>query len=109
MRSIDKINYYLKLRGEDTSDLSEAIGVSTSAISQWNNGKTIPSNRSIKKAADHFGVSVTDLLDDDEKTPAAQGDGLPEKDARLLAWFRSLPVEKQKAILTAQDAPEGLV
>lgn len=32
-----------------------------------------------------------------------------EMDMRLLKWFRSLPQEKQRAILIAQDAPEDLV
>ena len=36
-------------------------------------------------------------------------DGLDEKDKRLIMWFRSLPPEKQKAILALQDAPEDLL
>lgn len=46
----------------------------------------------------------------DEKKPTTQTDGeLSEKDMRILKWFRSLPEEKQKAILTAQDGPVDAV
>lgn len=48
-------------------------------------------------------------LDDKEKKPTPEdGDGLNEKDVRLIAWFRSLPPEKRKAILMLGEAPEGL-
>ena len=47
-----------------------------------------------------------------QEKPAPTNGGEPSmsmRDQRLVSWFRSLPEEKQKAILVAQDAPEGLV
>lgn len=43
-----------------------------------------------------------------EKPAPLDGDGLSDKDKRLIAWFRSLPLEKQKALLISQDGPEEL-
>ena len=94
------------------------IGLSHSIASKWKRTGATPDGSTLLKIANYFHVSVDYLLGEDglisdfspnEKMPATQkGDGLSDKDARLIEWFRSLPEEKQKAILTAQDAPEGL-
>ena len=49
--------------------------------------------------------------EEDEQTKNApiNGGELSMKDQRLVSWFRSLPEEKQKAILISQDAPRGLL
>lgn len=70
--------------------------------------KEVPGNR-LKEVADYFGVSVDYFLYGKEKTATPEGSGISEKDVKLLAWFRSLPPETQKAILYDADAPEGLV
>ena len=44
--------------------------------------------------------------DEKEKPTGAQADELSEYDARVLAWFRSLPQEKRKAILDLGDGPQ---
>ena len=38
-----------------------------------------------------------------------QEEAVSAKDKRLLEWFRSLPAEKQKAILISQDAPKDIL
>ena len=56
-------------------------------------------------------LGLQDVEDLDSEKTAARGDDLDaisEKDLRLLEWFRSLPQEKQRAILISQDAPEDL-
>lgn len=44
-----------------------------------------------------------------KKPTTEHGDGLTDSDIKLVRWFRSLPPEKQQAILISQDAPEGLL
>lgn len=61
MRKIDRINELLKSNGKNYKYLSDAIGISASAVSQWVALKTEPSNRNLKKIADHFGVDVLTL------------------------------------------------
>lgn len=90
--------------------------VYSSRMTELKNGKTTLSNEQLQAAANILETSTDYLLgntDDPsppgaEEKPPAQGGGLSEKDRRLIDWFRSLPPEKQKAILISQDAPEGI-
>ena len=103
-------------RGIQQKELAIDLGVSQPTISDWESGRKVPSAKSTLKLADYFGVSVDYLLGRDgedeaknEKKPTpVSEDGQSEKDQRLVNWFRSLPEEKQKAILISQDAPEEL-
>ena len=92
--------------------LTSDLGLSGSAISEWKKGKGKPSTDAVVKIAKYFSVSADYILgiDDEqkEKPVPTDGDGLSEKDVRLIAWFRSLPPEKWKAILMLGEAPEGL-
>ena len=68
-------------------ELAERSGVSQQAISFIENGRNSPSESTIRLLADALGVSVTDLLEDqEEKTPSLQPD-----EARLLNMYRKLP------------------
>lgn len=62
MEVIDKINELLAINGMTGADLSRAIGLSSGAYSQWNKRTTRPSNKTLKKIADYFGVTVSDIL-----------------------------------------------
>lgn len=57
------------LKNISMTELSEAIGVSQSTISDWENGKKMPRSGSIQKIADYFGVPKTALLIKKESTP----------------------------------------
>lgn len=89
---------------------ADAFGVAQTTVASWEGGKREPGHETTIRLADFFHVSVDYLLgrDDTKKEPPAQDGELSEKDIRLIEWFRSLPPEKQKAILISQDAPEGL-
>lgn len=85
MRTIDKINYYLRIIGKNGADLSRALGLSNSIYSQWNTGKSKPSPQKLPAIAEFLGVSVADILPDDEevlpkakkeKAPATEGEGV---------------------------------
>lgn len=95
-------------KGMQQKELAIDLRVSQPTISDWESGRKVPSARSTQKLADYFGVTIDYLLgrDDAEKILPAQSGELSEKDIRLIEWFRSLPQEKQKAILIAQDGPE---
>lgn len=120
MKSIDKINKQLVLRGLTGAELCREIGLSNSIYSLWNTGKNKPSNKTIAKIADFLQVDIEELLDDEiieamketesvkEKQPS-DSEGLLEKNQRLIDWFRSLPEEKQKAIVISQDGPVDVV
>lgn len=97
---------------KDVSGFLKALDLSTSKGTAWRNG-AIPKGDILLKIASYFHVSTDYLLGNtDDPSPAGQNEPssqiveLNEKDARLIKWFRSLPPEKQRAILIAQDGPE---
>lgn len=112
-----RVSALAKKKFKRMKDFYEASEVSSPLFSQYKTGKTPTSMQAVNRMADAVGIDVADLLDgidqikDELEVPPAAvvGNGLSDKDSRLIAWFRSLPPEKQKAILVSQDAPEGLV
>jgi len=132
----ENIKQLCEQRGVTVSRMCLEIGVSKSTMSDLKSGKkksmTIPT---LEKIADYLGSTVDEVIngtwqgnmeremrgyrmgrqaererqEEIEKPATSNGDGLSDKDIRLLTWFRSLPEEKQKAILISQDAPTGLV
>lgn len=97
-------------------DLEGKIGIPEKKISDWNAGRLKSYDKYIPQIASYFHVSTDYLLGKtDDPTPPEQkespphGGGFSEKDVRLIEWFRSLPPEKQKAILISQDAPKELI
>ena len=98
----------------DDKELERALNLPKDAVYNWTHGVTKSYPKYARAIADYLHVSYLYLIgetdDPTRKEPATtNGDGLSDKDLRLIEWFRSLPQEKQKAILVAQDAPEGLV
>lgn len=95
------------------AELERKIGIKPKTINKWNSGYVKSYDKYIPQIASYFHVSTDYLLGntDDPEPPGrkerlpAQGGELSEKDVRLIQWFRSLPLEKQKAILIAQDGP----
>ena len=65
-----------------------------------------PSTENLSRIEECLGLSFA--ISQKEKQPS-DSEGLLEKDQRLIDWFRSLPEEKQKAILISQDGPEDVV
>lgn len=98
--------------GEKPYQLPLKLGSkSNSVVAQWKNG-SLPRPEMIQKIADYFNVSVEYLMFgeiDKEKLPANKSGELTENDMKLLKFFRSLPPEKLKAILIAQDGPVEIV
>lgn len=104
----NKIRMHRKALGLTQTELGEKLGVKVNAVSKWECGRVedIPTSK-IKALANLFGVQPSYLIDDEVEQPTVS-DGLTDKDIRLVEWFRSLPEEKQKAILSLGGAPENL-
>jgi transcriptional regulator with XRE-family HTH domain len=69
MDTIDKINYYLTKSKKTGADLCEFLGVSSGVYSQWNTRRTKPRKSKLPAIAEYLGVSVADLLPDEELVP----------------------------------------
>lgn len=85
------------------------MGLSKTAVSNWKNRHTTPTDANKQVIAEYFGISVAELMAEDEKKPAPNdGNGQNMYDEKLLMWFRALSEEKRRAILALGDAPEEL-
>lgn len=115
MDTIDKINYYLVKQGKTGADLSRALGLSNSIYSQWNTGKSKPKKSKLSVIAEYLGVSVEDILPDDEEVlpkakkesapdPKTEGEGVDDKIVRFL---RSASAEELTEILRYIDFLES--
>lgn len=98
MDTIDKINYYLTKSKKTGADLCEFLGVSSGVYSQWNTRRTKPRKSKLPAIAEYLGVSVADLLPDEDLVPQ---EGI-KKD----------PIPKDEAVSSAKqkllDALDGL-
>lgn len=50
-------------------EFGEVAGVSSMAVSQWENGRAVPRMGAVQRIADHFGVSKGDIIDEDVPLP----------------------------------------
>lgn len=83
-------------------------GISSATFSQWRTGINEPSTESLARIEECIGLSFE--ISKKESAPSVNADTRDTvSDQRLIRWFRSLPEEKQKAILISQDAPEDLL
>lgn len=117
MTMYERIDLIRKERGIMWSHLNEKIGAYRGKLTELKKGKTTLSQDEIFRIASVLGTSTDYLIgktDDPsppgaEEKPPAQGGGLSEKEQRLIHWFRSLPPETRKAILTLGGGPEDLI
>lgn len=123
----DIVSAYRRQSKLTMQELADKCGLSKGYISMLESGKhpnnerkLVPSLDTYKKLASGMGLNLDDLLrmvDEDTVVSLEKpeidlqffADRPNEADMRLIHWFRSLPPEKQKAILIAQDAPEDLL
>lgn len=123
----ERLKEVLEIRGITKADLSRLTGISKSSLTHYEKGDWEGKQDAVYKIARAvnvpeawlmgFGKSIEEmrgnLLENlqifaEEKQPSVT-EGLSEKDQRLIAWFRSLPPEKQKAILILQGGPEDAI
>lgn len=87
------------------SAVGEELGFTRASVTGWGNGAT-PRKSSLIKIADYFGVTVTELMSgvgEQEKAPAAKGEGLDEKITRLYAKLPKLSDRQREMILGIVD------
>ena len=103
-------------RGWKKADAARFLGKKYMTYVHHENGEREPDSEDLKAYAKAYGVSIDYLVGrTNEKSPITSSDEgyenlfVSDKDKQLIEWFRSLPQEKQKAILVSQDAPEELL
>lgn len=94
MNPITKIR---KEQGHSQAELANLLGVSQSAVSQWEQGKTLPDILTAQKLALIFGVTIEDLLD------ASDYNQLLQPVIKLRQNFGRLNEEGQRKLLAYSE------
>ena len=95
MSTIDRINARLAELGKTGAEMTRDIGLSNSIYSQWNTGKTKPSNKTIARIAEYLDVTVDYLLGRDMPIAKAQKNiPTPEGEENDCVSI-SIPMQKQ--------------
>lgn len=85
------LGYYLSLRGISQKELSQKLGVSQSAVTNWVKGKNSPDIEVVAQICDVLDISVSDLFGKKE------GKQLDNIEKSLLEQYRNKP-ELQYAV-----------
>ena len=89
-------------------ELAIALGIGTSTLSQYENGKREPDIATLKKIADELMVSVDYLIGRTEKEPASKNrSGLNETEKQIMEYVSQMPEQEQEAFLAWLQASHG--
>ena len=66
---VARINALLAAKGIPKQQFYKDCGITSASYSLWNTGKTNPSMKNLKIIAEYLGVSVADLLPDEDLVP----------------------------------------
>ena len=69
---IEKLKHLRERAGVKQGELAEKLGITQSAVSQWESGLCNPDYRYLLKLADYFGVSIDEIFGRD--SPQAAGE-----------------------------------
>lgn len=57
---------FVDMSGKDRKDITSALGIPYSTLTDWMNGNKYPRINNLEKLASYFGVSKSDLIEDFE-------------------------------------------
>ena len=90
------------IAGENQPDIAEVLGVTKSAVNAYFMGNKMPRMDRIKKLADHFGCSVSDLVDDKSIEDQVTAVAIPV----LGTVPAGVPIEAIQDILGYEEIPK---
>ena len=95
---------YVKLcngKGKSPSGVALEIGLSKTAVNGWKQGRSNPTDATAQKVADYFGVTVAELLGENEqknKPTTGTDDELTEDEIYFLKLYRSIPEQEREMV-----------
>ena len=78
---VARINALLAAKGIPKQQFYKDCSITSASYSLWNTGKTNPSMKNLKIIAEYLGVSVSDLLPDDDPSAGIKKDPIPKDEA----------------------------
>lgn len=101
---------YIEEKGILQKELADIVGVSSTSVNDWVNGKKFPRIDKIEMLADYFGILKSDLIEDksmkDQPEEMALLAASIMRDPELLEMirkYRKLSDKNQKAVLQMID------
>lgn len=86
-------------KGVSPSAAAIEIGIKKSNVTYWKNSRNNPSDVTLAKLADYFGVFVSDLTEEKEKSPTPNGVELDAETIELREIWNSADQEEREALL----------
>ena len=90
---------YMALAGKSRKEICEALGYSYFTFSDWVNGKKMPRMDKVEQLANYFGILKSDLIEENKKTVAENGNDLSESKKQLLALAEQCSEEDAEKLL----------
>lgn len=84
---------YRKANGLTQKELGARIGVTSQAVTKWENGSRLPRMNDVLKICEVLGCTPDDLVKSNAET-------LTAKEASLISMFRKVPEDVQNIVLT---------
>ena len=92
--------------GKAPSAVALDIGIYKSTVSGWTKRGSLPTDATAQKLADYFGITVDELMAENEEKPI-QMDGLTEEEVRFLEKLRKASPEIQQAVMAVLRSAEN--
>lgn len=86
----DKFNSLCERRKVSPKKVAMDIGLSGATASKWKKTGATPHMNTLIKIADYFSVSVSDLLEETEKSPIVTDERLSERKMQLIDRIKNL-------------------
>lgn len=83
------------------------IGIAKPTVSRWKTG-SVPNTATLLKVSDYFGVSVSDLTEEKEKSPTPEGMELTETQKMAFDLIKSMNEAQLKAFIAGAKSMLGL-
>lgn len=64
------LSKYISINHKQQIDVAKDLGINTTTLNMWCNGKSMPGTGKIRRLADYFRIGMTDLTDEKEDIDA---------------------------------------
>jgi transcriptional regulator with XRE-family HTH domain len=87
---------YIERSDKTQRELARAVGVSPSTICDWTRGRAYPRMDKLQKLADYFGISKSELVEDNYVAKET----VSKKEQEIIDLFHKIPEEKRESVLS---------
>lgn len=101
MSFFDKYESLCKEKHVSCKKAAVEIGLANSLPTRWKQRGSTPNGETLTKIADYFGVSVSELLDEKEKAPAPEREGLSDLQIEAIELVKQIHDEATLNLLVS--------